>query len=152
LSKTQYTDEKVSFKVTDDFTIVESKYFKRSQSTYIRINYKGSVSDEYISITLRHDSLDLDNGLRVYGESRADLYKDDPEGRPIFGEYESTTFAAQPARQMKYSVAHEGPKSGLYTAFHCNGLSVMIGRHFTAASEVKINDCVKLIESGFTCK
>jgi hypothetical protein len=115
------------------------------------MDYKESTVDEYISLTWLPGNIDLEGEIANFIDSRISIYENDPNGQPVFGKPFSTTFASNEAQRVDYTIPHEG-KFGSYIAFHCESVTVILGQHYTTASEADSKKCLQTIEESLKCR
>ena len=151
IPKTNYNDKGLSFKITEDFKIVETKTWKHNHATYIKIDCRNKDLYANISVSFLPGKHSQDKELQNFTESLTSVYKPDPTNTPEFSEVKLTKFGSNPAKQINYVVANDGPRIGSYTSFHCDNFTVMIGQHYTPESEMMINRCIQVIEETLVC-
>jgi hypothetical protein len=151
IPKTNYEDRRINFKITEDFKIVETKTWKHNNATYIKIDRRDKGLYANFSVTWLPKKCDLDVELKNFVESLKETYADDNQNTPVFSEVKSTKFGKNDAKQIDYIVANDGPRIGSYTAYYCDGLTIIIGQHFTPESRAMADRCIKNIEQTFFC-
>lgn len=151
IPKTIYEGKGMSFKITEDFKIVETKTWKHNHATYIKIDCRNKDLYANISVSYLPGKHSQDKELQNFTESLKSVYKSDPKNTPEFSEVKFAKFGSNSAKRINYVVANDGPRIGSYTSFHCDNFTVMIGQHYTAESEAMINKCRQLIEETLNC-
>jgi len=151
IPKTNYQDAALSFKITEDFRIVETKTWKHNQATYIKIDRRNKDLYANFSVTWLPKKCDLEDELRNFVETLKEAYADDNHSTPVFTEVRVTKFGESDAKQVDYVVANDGPRIGSYTTYYCDGLTIIIGQHFTPESQAMADRCRKTIEETSVC-
>ena len=151
ITKTIYEDKGLNFKVTEDFKIVESKTWRQTHATYIKVERRNKDLYANLSVTWVPGNSDLDKELQIFVKSLKRVYEPDIQMTPVFSEIKSTKFGSNSARRIDYIVANDGPRIGSYTTFHCDDITVIIGQHYTAESEAITNKCRQQIEDTYNC-
>ena len=151
IPKTNYQDKGLNFKITEEFKIVETKAWKHNHATYIKIDRRNKDLYANFSVTWLPNKCDLDDELKNFVESLKEAYADDKENTPVFSEIKLTKFGTNDAKRIDYVVANDGPRIGSYTTYYCDGLTVIIGQHFTPKGQAIADRCRKTIEETYVC-
>jgi hypothetical protein len=150
IPKNIYESKGLNFEVTEDFTITETKTWKHNHATYIKIEPRTKDLYSKISVTWLPKKFDLDKELQNFVESLKEGSVGDLQNTPVFSEVRSTKFGSNEARYIDYVIGN-GRKSGSYTTFHCDSLTVIIGQHYNPESQAMTNRGRQIIEETHNC-
>lgn len=145
-----YEHERLSFKISEQFFIRRPKTDKHTNATEIKVVHKDLKLFANITVKWMPGEQDLDKELQKVIDRLKEDYTN-PNYEAAFGLKMDGKFASHQTRRFDYFINNDARK-GSYQAFHCNGLTVIVGEHYFRESEQSVKECIKVIEDTFTCR